>query len=84
MIFASDWLDYGHRLPPWTKSFSRQGCEKLLATAKTEGFALSGDAVRAPAIEDAIIKGKRAVEAFVAGLDAQGRRMWRELGFAEP
>ncbi|BGP10966.1 hypothetical protein JCM10049v2_006860 [Rhodotorula toruloides] len=84
MIFASDWLDYGYRVPRWTKAFSRQGCESLVAATKTGKIKLFGSAVAAVTLEDRIRKNQQSVEEFVKGLDAKRRRMWRDLGFAEP
>lgn len=84
MIFASDWLDHGYRLPRWTKAFSRKGCESLIAATQTGTIKLLGSAVAAVTLEDKIRKNQQSVEEFLQGLDAKRRRMWRDLGFAEP
>uniref|UniRef100_A0A0K3CIR6 Proteophosphoglycan ppg4 n=1 Tax=Rhodotorula toruloides TaxID=5286 RepID=A0A0K3CIR6_RHOTO len=84
MLWVADWLDGGHTMPRWTKAFSWQGCKKLCEARWSSGVRVSGDAILALSTERDILDEKETLNAFVAGLDAKRRRMWRDLSFAEP
>ncbi|BGO95107.1 hypothetical protein NBRC10512_006391 [Rhodotorula toruloides] len=72
------WLEEGYTKPRWTKAFSRQGCQKLIDAAESEGIILSGSSVEAIDIEDHINMHKDDVECF---LEHQRRHDRREFGF---
>lgn len=74
------WLREGYTLPHWTKTFSRDGCEKLIEAAESEGLALSGSSVDALDIEDLIIKNKADVEGYLERKERRERRELRALG----
>ncbi|BGP34959.1 hypothetical protein JCM10296v2_006783 [Rhodotorula toruloides] len=75
------WLKEGYTKPRWTKTFSRQGCQKVIDAAESQGIILSGSSVEAIDIEDDISTNKDDIEGFLERQRRRDRREWRELGY---
>ncbi|BGP27244.1 hypothetical protein JCM10295v2_006208 [Rhodotorula toruloides] len=73
---CEDWLRNGYRVPDWTKTFSRQGCQRLIEAAKSEGIELFGDSIEAVDIEEEIWESKQDVEGYLERKAKRAR--WRE------
>ncbi|GEM10709.1 hypothetical protein Rt10032_c12g4726 [Rhodotorula toruloides] len=75
------WQQEGYTKPRWTKTFSRQGCQKLIDAAESQGITLAGSSVEANDIEDEISTNKNDVEGFLERQRRRDGREWRERGF---